>query len=305
MALQSGASGAARAREKQGAKYWSGSKTQSFEAWVDSTSRDSINANFEQLLKTIRDTGLEHYHLRLGPTAPARLGVSLKFDEYPAKEAAAGAGPDAGGPLEADACMSCDLDARLAEGVLGAAAAEGKGGPTAKDSLVKEIWKQAQSKWSPELQNSFGLMKEFASTLPAENRGTHAAFLLHGEAATTAAEDGEAAATAAAAEDGESAATAASKAGEAAVRSVDGQDAVRTVKIAAHSKNAEKEDWEEKYSEDGQDAVRTVKIAAHFKKAVKGVGNGPGGSPVGHGVRGSTVGVGPRPPTPTRSRETY
>eukprot|EP00798_Chlamydomonas_sp_ICE-L_P014945 gene14945-21001_t len=169
MAEQSVATGAVAGAAPRD-EYWTGDERQSFEAWMNSTSDESITARFEQLVLKIRDTGKEHYHLKFGDCFDHKArkplpgwGVSLKFEGHRAVGAEAaeeeGASTREGGlqdqkpagPVEAHTCMSCDLDARVVEGVLGTAAAEGKGGPTSKDSLVWEsermrVWFDAKAR---------------------------------------------------------------------------------------------------------------------------------------------------------------
>jgi hypothetical protein len=95
-----------------------------FQQWFHLTSSSSSEGSpstlFERLLQELSDQGISDYHLRLSNCFNHQRRQALPGWEISVKY---GGDTERDGPVMVDRCMSCHLDARLVEGVLGAEAA--------------------------------------------------------------------------------------------------------------------------------------------------------------------------------------
>ena len=101
-----------------------GDASSSFQQWFQSTtsslSGGSPSIFFEQLLRELQDQGISDYHLRLSNCFNHQRRQPLPGWEVCIKH---GGDAERAGPVTVTRCMSCHLDARLIEGVLGTEAA--------------------------------------------------------------------------------------------------------------------------------------------------------------------------------------
>ncbi len=136
-----------------------GDPAKTYQEWFR-TSTEPANF-FQQLLAELQQLGIQHYHLRLTNGSDANPGwtVSVRYSPESGEEDA--------GPVTVQRCMSCHMDANLAEGVLGSAgvvayiasgsssgtcgSSSGSTIPTSSDSLVMEtdrmhVWLDAKAR---------------------------------------------------------------------------------------------------------------------------------------------------------------